>query len=260
MFGRSRLVFWVILAATLVTVFWQCWECRGILVMGAFAAFWIGGAISWYPGRSHPIAKTLLVVGAVGFFGNAILSFTLASTKNGYLGGIEFPATFTTITIQASDGRFYSATQTTQRIQRYDTQRRFERGWFVNSGSGLMTIGMTDEGNVVLAYARKRQIEIFSPDGVPLGASGPLPHDNKTTASFYDRPLHPRTSGLEGVALATPAQVPNKGVTPTTFILFPLENTVLSWLIMMIGMIPAMIEKWRGRGDGGSPQPPPIPR
>jgi hypothetical protein len=59
------------------------------------------------------------------------------------LDGVELPAHFETTTIVGPGGKRYALTSHLSRVQRYDKAGRFERGWFVKSGSGWVEIGLT---------------------------------------------------------------------------------------------------------------------
>jgi hypothetical protein len=106
-----------------------------------FSVIWVSLAIRGltkegrYEQRFHWIvwaAGFLIVSGALGFFGSGLAA-------NGVLKvspSIEWPAGYVRGVVQSSDGTYVVPLEPTGRIQLYDSQWKFLRGWQVDAEGG----------------------------------------------------------------------------------------------------------------------------
>jgi hypothetical protein len=123
-----------------------------VLLVLAMLAVFLGGA-AWMASQGNLLPGVLFALGAFGFFGAFLLPATGTVLQN-----VELPAIFETATIVAPDGQFFAVTQPLSRVQRYDSGGRFETGWFVRSGGGRVSIGLTTDGKIAIAAARTRAV------------------------------------------------------------------------------------------------------
>lgn len=178
--------------------------------------------------RGHLLCGALVGLGALGFFGAALLP-----TTGVWLRSVELPPFFETSSIVGPEGRTFTATIPLARIQRYDGNGHFETGWFVDSAGGAFSIGMTVDGRIAVAAARTKRVEFFNPDGSSVGPPRPFISSGGLTNGV----LRPSNGWIEGVAIADPIQVRNPGVHWSTLMLFPLWNPFVAWLLVVLGMV-----------------------
>ena len=114
--------------------------------------------------RGHALCGALIGLGALGFSGASLLQAT-----GTWLRYVELPPFFQTTTIVGPGDRTFTATIPLARIQRYDSNGRFEDGWFVDSVGGIFAIGLTEDGRIAVAAARTKRVEFFNPDGSSAG-------------------------------------------------------------------------------------------
>lgn len=98
------------------------------------------------------------------------------TTSMGVMYGIAWrvapraEAPLTTISSFAvdADGRIYCGTSNYQRVQVYEPDGTYVRGWFVGAGGGDFSVAISAAGTVEVATARGRFLEEYSPDAVLL--------------------------------------------------------------------------------------------
>ncbi len=171
------------------------------------------------------LGYVLVVVGALGFFAPFYLPRAGTSLRN-----IELPTFFETITIVLPDGGRLTATQPTQRVQRYDRDGRFQYGWFINTGGGLFAIGLSRDGDLVVCTVRGKRTLVYDFEGKLVHEESCLfqPHLNMS-------PLEPWSFPSSAIQLqqVDPAQPPLASW--QSFALVPLWHPFVAWLMIAGG-------------------------
>jgi len=188
---------------------------------------WLAVAVR-FVARAYVLSGVLMGLGALGFIGAAFLPAT-----GTWLQQIELPPFFETTSILGPGGRTFTATIPTARIQRYDSNGRFETGWFVHSAGGMFAIGSTVDGRIAVAAARTKQAEFFNPDGSSAGRPQPCPW----LGSVLSGVLQPSSCPVWGVTFVDPIQTARPGARWQTLMLFPLWNPFVAWLLAVSGML-----------------------
>jgi hypothetical protein len=165
----------------------------------------------------------LLVYGLVGFFG-AFLSVTgrLPWTSE----EIAFPMGQVEGAVVDADGLIYCPSPPWGRIQLYDQDKRFIRGWFVNAFGGTFRVNVDRENHLQVATARRRMLYVFDRQGRLLSRTSYEPR------SFSD------FDGWQGTAIAI----------PTPFYLLPLTHPVLAWCTALAGIVILVVTAKRAKG------------
>ncbi|MBR0835298.1 hypothetical protein JQ612_19105 [Bradyrhizobium manausense] len=192
---------------------------------------WLVGAVRWAT-RGHVLGGALMGLGALGFFG----AFLLPATGT-WLQRIELPPFFETTSILGPGGRTFTATIPTARIQRYDSNGRFETGWFVHSAGGMFAIGHTVDGRIAVAAARTKQVEFFNPDGSAAGRPEPCARFGSVQSGV----LRPSDCPVWGVTFADPIQATHPGAHWQTLVLVPLWHPFVAWLLAVLGVLATWI-------------------
>src|SRR5215831_18999665 len=183
--------------------------------------------------RGHPVCGALIGLGAFGFLGAPLLPAT-----GTWLRYVELPPFFETTTIVGPGDRTFTATIPLARVQRYDSNGRFEDGWFVDSIGGIFAIGLTEDGRIAVAAARTKRVEFFNPDGSSAGPPQPF----TWSGGSMNGVLRPSNCRVEGVSFADPIQVRHPEAHWTTLVLFPLWNPFVAWLLAVLGMLGTWVQ------------------
>jgi len=192
--------------------------------------------------RGHVLCGTLIGVGALGLFGAPMLP------ANGtWLRYVELPPFFETTSIVGPGNRTFAATTPLARIQRYDSDGRFETGWFVDSAGGIFAIGLTADGQIAVAAARTKRVEFFNPDGSSAGPPRPF----TWSGGLMNGVLRSSNCWVEGVAFADPIQVRHPGPHWTTLVLFPLWHPFIAWLLAVSGGVGMMVRRHQNQNAVG---------
>ena len=158
------------------------------------------------------MGSLLLLYGIVGFFGSAISAtggLRWLSTDH------EFPMGIVTNAIKDQNNNIFCPTNPYGRIQVYDKDFKYIRGWFVNAYGGSFRIRFTPGMNIQVATARQQKLYEFSPNGVLLSESTYAPGDYSDFSSW-------------------PSQIV---AVPTPIILWPMFHPFGSWGVAALGMI-----------------------
>lgn len=188
---------------------------------------WLVGAVRWVT-RGHLLGGALMGLGALGFVGAFLLP-----AAGAWLQQIELPPFFETTSILGPGGRTFTATIPTARIQRYDSNGRFETGWFVHSAGGIFRIGLTVDGRIAVASARTKQVEFFNSDGSASGRPQPCAWFGGVQSGV----LQPSDCPVWGVTFVNPTQTTGPGAHWQTLVLFPLWHPFVAWLLAVLGML-----------------------
>jgi len=132
----------------------------------------------------HFLLGGLAIYGGIGFFGQAAaatgaLSFLPAS--------FEWPVLRPRANVRAANGNTIVGLMASGRVQLYDGQGRFVRGWFVPASGGMFTVRNAPLENIEVVTARSRRRLIYSHDGVLL-EHGPSPGDSSVDLASRESP------------------------------------------------------------------------
>lgn len=99
------------------------------IFVSAFGSFGAKGFSGWKLGPSL-LARVLLILGAVGFFGNGL---SAAGGLNWLPPSFEWPAGYTRGVVTTPAGMHVVPLQPSGRVQIYDAGWKFLRGWHIDS-------------------------------------------------------------------------------------------------------------------------------
>lgn len=227
--------------------YWRLLVSFKIRVLSTRPASWIGDCVIplvflivflafavHLASRGDALCGALIGLGALGFFGAVLLPATGA-----WLQHVELPPFFETTSIVGPGGRTFAATRPLARIQRYDSDGRFEAGWFVDTGGGPFAIGLTMDGRIAVAAGRTKRVEFFDQDGSSTRPSQPFTCSSGST----DGVLRPWNCQVDFVALADPHEVGHPGAHWATLVLFPLWDPLVAWLLMVSGILGVSVNR-----------------
>jgi hypothetical protein len=111
--------------------------------------------------RAHYVAGVaLLCVGAIGFGGSMIAA---TGGMNWLPPEFELPAGRVSGVIDLRDGTHVVPLEHAGRIQLYDAEWRFKRGWQVDASGGAFALDRLARDNIQVASVRPRRIEPSPP-------------------------------------------------------------------------------------------------
>ena len=193
------------------------------LLMAAFTAFWMFLCVRGLaralraPDRAKWIAGLmylLVLVGAGGFFAAALSATGIIKLPSSY----EWPAGYARGVVATADGKYIVPLMPSGRLQIYDSQWHFIRGWNVDAGGGDFRVQCSPDGLVEVFTARGQRHYSFAEEG-HLVAPRTLP---ETFASL--------PSG-------------DSVVVPTPPLLWVFSSPFLSWGLAVIGFVGLAILK-----------------
>jgi hypothetical protein len=154
----------------------------------------------------------LIAYGLLGFFG-AFLSATGRLPWRSE--DTAFPMGWVDGAAIDADGLTYCPSPPWGRIQLYDRDKRFIRGWFVNAFGGVFRIHVNAQNHLEVATARRRMLYVFDREGHLLSSAS---YEPRSYADF---------DNWGGSVIWI----------PTPFYLLPLTHPVLAWLVAAAGML-----------------------
>jgi len=154
----------------------------------------------------------LVAYGMVGFFG-AMLFATGALPWRSDDNAI--PMGRVTGAVRDADGLIYCPSTPWGRIQVYDKDKRFIRGWFVEAFGGVFRIQINAQNHLEVATARGRMLYVFDREGRLLSSASYEPR----SYSDFD--------AWRGTVIWI----------PTPFYLVPLTHPFYAWLVAAAGMV-----------------------
>jgi hypothetical protein len=174
-----------------------------------------GGRAGWIIG---PLGF-LLLVGVFGFFAAPLAAIGLLKLSNSF----QWPAGYVNGVARTPNGIYIVPLVPAGRIQLYDSQWRFIRGWHVDANAGDFIVKSRPNGTIEAFAARGLYQYYFSESG-RLISSQTLSSDPE----YYS--LH-----REGMSI----------VVPTAFLLWVFSSPFLSWGIAAIGGVGLVLVKKR---------------
>jgi hypothetical protein len=189
-----------------------------------FAGFWLflafrgmarefkrPGPLKWIVG----VMYFVILIGAGGFFA-AALSATGVLRLPTYR---EWPAGYVRGVATAADGKYIVPLVPSGRVQIYDAQWHFIRGWNVDAGGGDFKVECSPDGLIEVFTARGERHYSFTEDGHLVASARILPE--------------------------TFASLPTGGsvVVPTQALLWIFSSPFLSWALAVVGFVGLAILK-----------------
>jgi hypothetical protein len=156
------------------------------------------------------VASALLVVGGIGFFGSAL---SAVGGLNWLPDSFEWPVGYASGIISTQNGLHVVPHTPSGRIQVYDSDWTFIRGWHVDAGGGTFKLAASADSRIDVFTARGEWHYVFSSEGELLSKRTYSP---AAYSSFPD----------EGTSLVVP--------TPPWLLVF--SHPLASWGVAAIGM------------------------
>ena len=153
------------------------------------------------------------LVGVAGFFGSGLA----ASGSLDWLGSYEWPVGHTSGVVRLADGRYVVPHAPTNRVQVYDANLRFLRGWRVPAGGGTFTLRIAPDQNINVYIARGQSHLVYDADGRLLSQS---PFDSRSTPRMLNQPN-------EAITMTV----------PTHWWLWPLTGPFYGWACAVIFLL-----------------------
>ena len=157
------------------------------------------------------LASLFLALGALGFFGTALSS---TGGLNWLPKSFEWPVGSARGIVETTNHIFVVPHTPSGRIQLYDRNWKFIRGWHVDASGGVLDVFISEPGSINVVTARGRRHYIYSLDGKLISAE-------RYPDNLYD-------------------SIPRIGIShsvPTAPWLWTFTSPFYSWLVAMLGMV-----------------------
>jgi len=206
-----------------------------VLIMSVILAAWVfRGAIELRASLRqqgwrrpvHLLAAMLFTIGAVGFLGSALSSMGVFHWPNSF----EWPAGYCSGVVTTPQGHFMVPLTRIGRVQIYDQDWKFVRGWNVDASSGAFKLFIKDTNHIQVVTVRGRRLLEYDFEGHLLSSSNYQPTGTGAGYSSFPSPG-------------------NTYIVPTPIYLWVFSSPFLSWGAAIAGM--AMLKlnaKW-GRSE-----------
>jgi hypothetical protein len=152
----------------------------------------------------------LMAIGGLGFFGTAL---SASGGLRWLPSNFEWPVGFASGVLIMTDGKQVVPLTAAGRIQVYDSEWRFLRGWYVDAGAGIFKIRPKDD-KIEVITARGRMRYLYTIDGSLLS------QDSYAPQSYADFPAHGPSA-----------------VVPTRWWLWLFSHPFFSWATGAAGML-----------------------
>ncbi len=138
-----------------------------LLIGGGFVGSAIFNLIRSSKSNKHKnlleiIAYLLIVIGGIGFFGSAL---SATGGLNWLPSSFEWPIGYTDNAAKTQDGFYVVPHTSSGRIQIYDTDLKFLRGWNVDAHGGTYKISISKENLINVYTARGNWHYLFNLQG-----------------------------------------------------------------------------------------------
>lgn len=194
-------------------------------VLPIIIIFFLGGMIiaacAWAPFSSPRLSgwrraalsagSGLAVVGAAGFFGSAL---STAGGLNWLPGSVEWPAGYVQGVVSTPSGLFVAPLTHCGRIQVYDADWKFIRGWYVDAGGGTFKLRPAGPDRIEVFVVRGQWRYVFDERGTLI---------LKTTYA----PASYESFECAGHAV----------VVPTAMWLWVFAHPAISWVALFAGLV-----------------------
>lgn len=164
------------------------------------------------------VMGALVMIGAGGFFAAALSAagvFKLSSS-------VEWPAGYVSGVMTTADGKYVVPLVPAGRVQLYDAQWHFLRGWNVDAQGGNFKVKCPADGTIEVLTARGQRRYIFTQAGQLL-----------SNVSLSSDEYSSNDAGAQSVAV------------PTSLLLSVFSSPFLSWAVGVIGMIGMVLVRKR---------------
>lgn len=169
----------------------------------------------------HAIGLLLVLYGAAGFFGSGFM----AAGGSGMVDeSFEWPFGTVSGVLKAPDGTLYAPHQPTGRIQVYDAERRFLRGWSADASGGSFEARLLPDQRIEVVTARGDKRLVFD-------RTGHLLQEDELDRNAY-RDFDPGKTYTVSF--------------PTPFYLWVLTDPSHSWAVAALGLLLTVVSgPWR---------------
>ena len=176
------------------------------------------------------LAILVTVLGVVGFTSGFWLTRTGVS-----LNAVELPAVFQTTTFELLDGGRLTASQPLQRLQIYNRDGRFVRGWFVDAAGGSYLVSLTAVGEIAICSARGARLTFYDFSGA---TSRPASICRFAGGGAFEPTLLTLANLPTGQPVLNNARVVSSPpLTLATALMFPLWHPFVAWALAAAGGI-----------------------
>jgi hypothetical protein len=203
------------------------------LLIAVFAAFWLFLATrgmakelkapertKWIKGGMY----LLILIGAGGFFAAALSATGIIKMPGSY----QWPAGYVRGVVTAADGKHIVPLMPSGRLQIYDSQWHFIRGWNVDAGGGDFKVRCSSDGVIEIFTARGQRHYSFTQDGLLISSQN-LPE-----------PFSSLPNESQSV------------VVPTSPLLWIFSSPFLSWGVAVVGFVGLAVLKKMGHSSSPS--------
>jgi hypothetical protein len=192
-----------------------------IILVLLILTVWVVGAISLLRSSTkkdrrtrllETIAPIFMIVGSLGFFGTTLSAL---GALNWLPPSFEWPVGFTKGAAMVGD-KFYAVPHTpSSRLQIYDSNWRFLRGWHLDAGAGAFMVNAFGADRVEVVTARGKWRYVFDLNGALLlketyapASYGSFKHEGISRMVptnpwllIFSRPFYSWLSGAAGIGL-----------------------------------------------------------
>jgi hypothetical protein len=156
-------------------------------------------------------AGVLMLVGAAGFFGSAL---SAVGALNFLPSSVEWPVGFASNILTMENGDILVPHISSGRIQVYDKDLRFVRGWHVDARGGVFKTRTGENGTIEAVTARGNQKIIFNERGAVV-----------STEEY--------TCSYDAMFLESGKQL----YIPTPFYLIAFSHPFIAWIFGIVGIV-----------------------
>jgi hypothetical protein len=108
------------------------------------------------------LAAMCVGVGGLGFFGTALIA---VGALNPLPSSFEWPVGYATDVVTTKDNYFVVPHTPSERVQIYDSNWKFLRGWNVDAGGGTFKLHITDTNRIHVVTARGQMHYVYELNG-----------------------------------------------------------------------------------------------
>lgn len=196
-------------------------------------------------------ASALLLLGCVGWFGGAL---TLIHKPAWISSNTQLPLGDLQSVALDSQGRIYCGLGFYSRIQVYDNQGRFLRGWWVDAGGGMLRFHVAEGDRLEVEAVRRDRVFTFDPNGHLIESN----QETETQREVFDRRDQLAAADARGRTFAIrnrlfwphvvrEDQAGQTTVVSTPWYLWPIMGPFPAWIFCAVGIVTLGITAVRRR-------------
>ena len=186
-----------------IAVFGVVW--LGTVIRGMTKGYGSGQRSNWVTW----VAGALVGLGALGFFGSALLAVGMFNPPN----SLELPPGYVSGVVTSQDGKYVVPIEPSGRIQIYDSQWKFLTGWQVQAEGGSFKVVAAQPSFVETFTGRGKHHYTFTDTGKLIAAD------------HYSKPFEALSNGGRSM------------VVPTSPLLWPFSSPFLSMALTVVGFL-----------------------